>query len=193
MSMDLRKLIGQTVTEINGMEEGSEQVDFITKEGNKLTLYHEQNCCESVYVAQVDGSPFDLIGSPIVMCEEVTAGLPTKSNNPDYEPESFTWTFYKFATVKGYVTLRWYGSSNGYYSESVTCKYNDQEDDRSPEVYDRCVRLLDCCEKAKVMQVAPDTSELSRFVNSNSCWNQFNVGTACDRIEEFLGKLVYPR
>jgi hypothetical protein len=57
----------------------------------------------------------DLIGTPIVMAEEVVEEGKAK----DEWDESSTWTFYKFATVKGYITIRWYGTSNGYYSESV--------------------------------------------------------------------------
>jgi len=79
-------------------------------------MYHDQDCCESVYVDDIDGDLSDLIGSPITLAEERT----DNDQNPGRWCESFTWTFYTFATVKGYVTIKWFGSSNGYYSESVT-------------------------------------------------------------------------
>lgn len=63
-----------------------------------------------------------LIGSPITLAEEVVSSNENPEGTPVKEGQdygSWTWTFYKFATIKGYVTVRWYGESNGYYSESV--------------------------------------------------------------------------
>lgn len=86
----------------------NDEICFYNKSELVYKLYHEQDCCENVYIEDICGDISDLIGSPILMSEEVI-------NND----EGCTWTFYKFATIKGYVTIRFCGESNGYYSESV--------------------------------------------------------------------------
>jgi hypothetical protein len=109
---DVSVLIGKTLTEIKGVED--DEIYFRTSDGEEYRMYHYQDCCESVTVEDIIGDLNDIIGSPITMAEEVT------EEGEDYEwGDSSTWTFYKFATNKGYVTIRWFGSSNGYYSESV--------------------------------------------------------------------------
>ena len=96
---------------------GDESILFTVDDGTKYLMHHYQDCCESVEIEDIDGSLEDLVGVPILVAEEVSDGLPDKPRN-EYD-ESFSWTFYKFATIKGYVTIRWYGTSNGYYSELV--------------------------------------------------------------------------
>lgn len=106
------------VIDITGAEPGSDNILFTLGDGRKFHLYHSQDCCESVSVDDVIGDIADLINSPLLECEEVTSNENPEDVTKDYQ-DSFTWTFYKMATIKGSVTIRFYGESNGYYSERV--------------------------------------------------------------------------
>jgi hypothetical protein len=112
------ELLDKTIDSFT-IADNKDQILISCSDGSGYRMYHSQDCCESVYVEDICGEVSDIIGSPIVLAEEVTSD----TNPPDvykkYQ-DSFTWTFYKLATVKGYVTIRWYGESNGYYSESVS-------------------------------------------------------------------------
>lgn len=108
---DLSTLIGKTLRSVK--QNGRDSINFEADTGERWEMVYEPDCCASCVIEDVAGDLQDLVGSPIVMAE---AG--TNSDNPkDPDHDSFTWTFYKLATAKGYVTIRWYGSSNGYYSE----------------------------------------------------------------------------
>lgn len=85
--------------------------------GDKFRYFHYQSCCEDVSIDDVEGDLKDLLNTPILQCSEEESS--EDKLKPSNDVESFTWTFYKFSTIKGYVTIKWYGESNGYYSESV--------------------------------------------------------------------------
>ena len=112
------KLKGKIVTEIKGCKVGSDEIRFICNDGSEYLMYHVQDCCESVTLEDIAGDVNDLINSEIMLAEEVTSNENPEGVKPEYQ-DSFTWTFYKLRTINGSVTLRWYGESNGYYSESV--------------------------------------------------------------------------
>src|ERR1035437_4618441 len=94
-------LLGETLTSCE--RSGDDSVSFETADGLKFLMDHDQDCCESVYIESIVGDLADLIGSPILMAEESVC-----TNNGDDE-----WTFYKLATIKGFVDIRWCGSTDG--------------------------------------------------------------------------------
>ena len=115
--VEFSKLVGKTLVRIEGAEVGSERIEFFEKDGEEYVLYHSHDCCESVSVEDICGDIADLLNTPILAAEEAESDTnPEGVKVPDYQ-DSFTWTFYKLSTIRGSVTIRWYGSSNGYYSE----------------------------------------------------------------------------
>lgn len=118
----LRDLVGMTMASVKNV--GDEALEFTAIDGRHFVFSHNQNCCESVTIESIVGDLQDLVGEPLLVVEKITHKQdenPPGVTIPKYQ-ESFTWTFYKFATRKGYVDVRWYGESNGYYSESVDFK-----------------------------------------------------------------------
>lgn len=115
---DFSDLIGKTVDKVDGGNEGDEEIKFYCSDGVNYLMYHAQDCCENVRITDIDGDIQEiLVGQEVLVAEEITnADFPEPAN-----ADSYTWTFYKLATIKGWLTIRWLGESNGYgyYSESV--------------------------------------------------------------------------
>jgi len=125
--VEISELVGKTMASVkhkNDMRD--DKLTFTTVEGEGYVFVHDQDCCESVRVEDITGDLEDLVGSPLLQADEETS---RDVDHPTGSGESWTWTFYKFATKKGYVTIRWLGESNGYYSESVDLYRLKKEDD----------------------------------------------------------------
>jgi len=111
-------LLGKIIIKIEG-KKGDEKLVFTLDNGERYHLWHYQNCCESVFLEDICGEIKDLLNSPITIAEETSSNKNPQGIEIPEDQESFTWTFYRIGTVKGFVSIRWYGQSNGYYSESV--------------------------------------------------------------------------
>jgi hypothetical protein len=114
---ELRALLGKTLLSV---ESDDNIIIFRADDGSAYQMYHQQDCCEHVYIESITGDLSDLVGSPIVVAEESKSDVDPDGHGGDvYGVDSQLWTFYKLATVKGWVDIRWYGSSNGYYGVTV--------------------------------------------------------------------------
>lgn len=126
--MHINALIGKVLKSINVNVnvDGDDEILFVTVDGKEYNMFHDRDCCEGVYLAEIVGDLRDLIsGHPIIIAEEEVHHNDDENNklkpwHNDDSDTSYTWTFYRIGTKDAVVTLRWYGASNGYYSESVS-------------------------------------------------------------------------
>ena len=115
---DISELVGKLFTKVELSDE-EDMIRFYLDDDKFYEMFHSQDCCESVIVDDIEGDFQDLVNSPILQAEESTNSEDKMGKDSYGYENSFTWTFYRFATIKGYVTIKWYGTSNGYYSESI--------------------------------------------------------------------------
>lgn len=106
---------GVTFSDIE-VQKYNNRIIFTLDNGEKYMLYHNQDCCETVILEDICGDIHELIGSPILLAEE------TEDDGASTDDKKIKLTFYKLVNLIGSVTIRWYGSSNGYYSVSVNFK-----------------------------------------------------------------------
>jgi hypothetical protein len=127
-------LIGKTIHRIEGAKQYNECMYFYCTDGTFYKLFHNRDCCEEVSLEDVVGDIENLLDSRIIKAEELE-----EDGNDD--EESSTWTFYHLTTLKGTVTFRWYGSSNGFYSESVAVFRDSYLCDKSytKEIFDKYI------------------------------------------------------
>lgn len=143
MRAKVEDLVGKILTEVI-LDMKNATIKFVSDTGEEYLMYHDQDCCEGVWIDDICGDLQDLVGTPILVAEEVSNEMfeedwkrreKEKVEEADSKDEyywlseSYTWTFYKLATINGYVDLRWYGESNGYYSERVDFIKKDEYDD----------------------------------------------------------------
>ena len=111
---NISEMIGKTFQKVLQRDDYGDELVF-ENENEKFIFYHQQDCCESVNIEDITGDLSDLENTPILVAEERNG----ESGDEEDGYDDYEWTFYEFRTIKGSVTVRWYGTSNGYYSTSV--------------------------------------------------------------------------
>ncbi|MDL2250486.1 hypothetical protein LJC51_07535 [Lachnospiraceae bacterium OttesenSCG-928-J05] len=89
------------------------ELHFYLENGKHYKFFHDPVSDESALITDITGNLDDLRGQLII------AELVDNYDEMDSYGDIFEWTFYKFATAKGYVTVRWEGHGTTWYSTSV--------------------------------------------------------------------------
>ena len=119
-------LKGKTLVSVDrGHYDSNDALFFKTADGEFYIMTHYQECCENVYIDDICGDFADLLNEEILTAEELNNDYPV---DEECIEDTYTWTFYHLATFHGDVSIRWFGTSNGYYSESAEFYKISEED-----------------------------------------------------------------
>ena len=82
--MEFKDLKGKTLTSVEKIDnKGGDEIVFTLASGEKHRLHHWQDCCETVYIEDIDGDLSDLVDSPVTMAEESCKTGPVTQNGDD--------------------------------------------------------------------------------------------------------------
>lgn len=114
----IEELLGKVCIDIEVMRDGDDDyILFTCLDDSQYLMCHDDDCCEDVRIEDINGDVKCLLDRPITLARETTKDV---DKDPEGRPvDSATWTFYSLSAGKGYVDIRWFGESNGWYSESV--------------------------------------------------------------------------
>lgn len=157
---DVRKALKDGLIKAEGIYKGSELIVFYGKSGYAVKMFHEQNCCEHVSVESIDNP--DDIYTDTSFCR-ITESTNSSEDNGDMS-YSYTWTFYNIQTDKGWATIRWYGESNGYYSEAVNFEILKIVDEELENDYD----FKKFCEILKRYKNQPYKSVIEKLLKEDN-------------------------
>ncbi len=107
-TIEFKELKGKVIKEVNKKENC---IIFKMQDGKIYNVRKDEHGV--AWLEDVCGDLDDLLNSEILQADE-------ENGEMQFEHGGFgEWTFYLLATAKGYVTLRWCGDGDGYYSEKV--------------------------------------------------------------------------
>jgi len=143
MKVEFVKLQGKTITNIE-ISNYRYSMKITCDDGYVYDIRHDQNCCEDVHLEDICGDLEDLIGTPILLAQESTS-----DKDPLPDADYFKWTFYTLRTIKGTVSLRWWGNSNGYYSVDVEVHEIVSQELRGHTFGDALVKIQETIDKGE--------------------------------------------
>lgn len=133
------EMVGETIVKVVNIND--DHLYLYLENGDYYMFFHkdDDDCHGDVRIKSIQGSLRNILNSPLTVAKTSYSCGYTDDNDvdnflPDWKQETYTWTFYKFATDKGSITVRWFGTSSDYdCSEKITCVKVTQNLDNEPE------------------------------------------------------------